>query len=253
MRVEISVEAPGGNGTTRVTRPLGKFCALRRSHLPQPPYRPPRRRAAPVLLFSSSASSPLLSFLSSVSKYDLPRPALKGRLGHDRPDLPLHADQLRRQGRGRTGGQADHAGPQSHGRRVRLPGLVLLLPVRRRRRGRRLPRQPDPDEAHAVRHGDHLVAGAVPDAGRRHAADAGDLPHRAGRRRRPCRSGGDCIRSTNGFPIPCAASRPRSWRKARRSASSSRCQRSTTSSSITRGSGRSARWASSACCGPCYG
>ena len=110
-------------------------------------------------------------------------------MGHDRPSLPLHADQLRRQGRRRTGRPADHEGAESGSEAVRPDRLVLLLPVRDFRDCRRLPVEPGADPPHAAGHGDRLVAGAVPHAGHGEHRGADRLPHHSRRRRRSGRAG----------------------------------------------------------------
>ena len=184
---------------------------------------------------------------------DTTRPSPQGGLGHDRPDLPLHADQLRRQGRGRSGRQADHGGAQSHARAVRLPRIVVLLPVRHHRHRRRLPRQPGADAAHAARHGDRLVARAVSHAGHGEPGNADRLPHRVGRRRRPGRPGGHA-RALQMVPRRAA----RHPDGDRRPGLRARRDRGGAAAELHHrqpipGTGRSARSVSSDCCGPCFG
>src|SRR4051812_15218624 len=158
-RMVTSVEAPGGNGTTSVTRLEGKLSAraidgaARAAPIPASAPRRPILFVIVSLPFDGAeyvGSFPCMPSASLVLCADRPRkngpsgvtprdrsdsPApwstVEGRLGHDRPALPLHADQLRRQGRGRAGRAADHEGIAPRSQAVRPDRLVVLLPVRR--------------------------------------------------------------------------------------------------------------------------
>ena len=110
-------------------------------------------------------------------------------MGHDRADLRVHADQLRRQGRGRAGRAAHHGRPPSGAREVRPDRLVVLLPVRPLGGDRGLHHQPRADAPHAPGDGDRVVAGAVPDAGHGQPGSADRLPHHPGRGRGTGRAG----------------------------------------------------------------
>ena len=111
-------------------------------------------------------------------------------MGHDRADLPVHADQLRRQGRGRAGRPADHGRAEAQPRAVRADRLVVLLPVRALRRRSSASSPTACQTRHTL-----LVMAIVwslvqfPMLGTVSLEDADRLPDHPGRGRRPGRAG----------------------------------------------------------------
>jgi hypothetical protein len=74
MRVLMSVEAPGGNGTTRVTRPVGKVvCALTPWEVIAAVANPAKAVRRPIRVVMSFLLRPLLYLARSMSRATLAR------------------------------------------------------------------------------------------------------------------------------------------------------------------------------------